>query len=122
MNTTTTEPRELAGGMLAVVLEALGNGTPEARKLGHELAKGHKAIAWTCPELPWLALRTTAAAAQLQLLTDALGAQAFAYAADGLHISAGDCWWLAAKLTGGALQIATAGRIAAARNRDQVHA
>lgn len=115
--TTTTEPRELATGMVAVVLEALDNGTPEARKLGHELAKGRQAIAWTCPELPWVALRSPAAMQRLHVLTDALGAQAWAYAADGLTISAGDCHWLVAKLTGGALQVASADRIAAAADQ-----
>ena len=120
--TTTTEPRELATCMLAVVLEALDNGTPEARKLGYELAKGRRVIAWTCHQLPWLALRTTAATDQLSLLTDALGAQAWAYSADGLHISAGDCYWLAAKLRGGALQIATAERTTAARDRAKAYA
>jgi hypothetical protein len=109
------DPQELHGGMLACILDALSNGTPEARKMAAEITGGRLVIAWTCPDLPWHPL---AGVERLALLTDALGAQAFAYAADGLQISAGDCYWLIAKLTGGALQITTAKQFATASDAE----
>ena len=100
--------------MLACVLDALNNGTTEARGLAAAITARQLVLAWTCPGLPW---HPMANVGQLAALTDALGAQAFAYADAGLHVSTSDCYWLVAKLRGGALQIVTAERVAVARDR-----
>jgi hypothetical protein len=96
------------------VRTALARGGGDERQLLAQIEAGQLLLCWSDP---WLAFRASgmAGAVLLNRLVDALRWQAEDYDRDGLNISARDCLWLAAKLTGGALQLATLARVDEAR-------
>jgi hypothetical protein len=112
---TTPEPiaaAELGPAMLDHVRAALIRGGGDEHELLAQINRGELFLCWTdC----WLGLRARIAGLQQSRLCDALRWQAEDYTRDGLHISARDCDWLAAKLTGGALQLVTAAHVSQAR-------
>jgi hypothetical protein len=100
--------------MLDHVRAALIRGGGSDRVLLAELNRGEWLLCWTDA---WLALRASGVPGcyKLATLADALRWQAEDYDRESLSISARDCYWLAAKLTGGALQLATRARVDEAR-------
>ncbi len=113
----TVEPiaaTELLDCLQDHVRAALIRGGGDERELLAEISRGDLLLCWTDA---WLALRASGVAGcyRLSRLADALRWQAEDYEREGLHISARDCWWLAAKLTGGALQLAARARVDEAR-------
>lgn len=107
------DPRKLHECLMEAIFDALGNGSTEAQNLLKEILSDRVAIVWTCPNLPFAtaSLKDN----RLNIITDALGYQAFLYMDAGLHVSSADCHWLIAKLTGGSLQVVTAKRLEMAR-------
>lgn len=105
---------ELHSCYLDHIRTALIGGSDAERDLLARINRGELLICWFDA---WLAFRASGmdGCQRLALLQAALWRQAGEYEAGGLTISAGDCYWLAAKLTGGALQLATAERVAEAR-------
>lgn len=89
---------------------ALIGGAGEARDLLAQLNRGELLLCWSDA---WLALRAPSfdGVARLSWLVDALHKQSEDYRRDSLLISAADCYWLAGKVTTGALQLATPARV-----------
>lgn len=118
--TTTAAAVELADCMMYHVRTALIGGNDEARELLAELNRGDVLLCWTDA---WLACRASGVAGcyRLASLIEALHNQANAYDDDGCSISAGDCYWLAAKLSGAALVLATRARADEAREAEAAH-
>jgi hypothetical protein len=98
--------------MLDHVRAALIGGGGDERELLAQINRGELFLCWTDS---WLGLRARIAGSQESRLCDALRWQAEDYTRNGLHISARDCDWLAAKLTGGAVQLVTAAHVSQAR-------
>jgi len=114
--------RELHSCYLDLVRFALIGGSDAERDLLARINRGELLICWIDAWLPFTASSSYAERDLLALLqaalwraTDLLGRQAGDYQSGGLTMGAGDCYWLAAKLTNGALQLATAARVADAR-------
>lgn len=130
MTTQNTLPRPLIGAYVALALEALEefNRTPAALLQG--LNTGTLLLTWSGPCLPppsycraGGAIDTdTPAGDWAERLISALIDQAHRYGAQGLDISACDCWWLIAKVRAGALQLVSADTLAAISNRQPVEA
>ena len=130
MKTKYPTPRPLIGAYLAVVLEALERYHVTIEALNRGLDNGTLLLAWTCPELPAPNYcrpggeidRDTPAGQWAERMVCALARQAGGYAAEGLDISACDCWWLIAKIRAGALQLVSADTLAAIHGRQLVEA
>lgn len=105
---------ELHACYLDTIRAALIGGTDEQREILAQINRGELVLCWSDP---WLAFRASGSAGCIRLgaLFAALQRQADAYDADGMNISASDCHWLAAKLTAGALVLATRARVDEAR-------
>lgn len=122
-------PRPLIGAYAAVALEALErfNRTPQA--LTRQLNTGALQLVWSGPSLPPPAYcraggridTDTQSGDWAGRLIDALIEQADRYGAQGLDISACDCWWLVAKIRAGALQLVSADVLQAIGGRIHSH-
>lgn len=123
-------PKPLIGAYAAVVFEALERYSLIDESLNRGLDNGTLQLVWTCPELPAPNYcepggninRETPAGKWAERIVCALARQAGGYAADGLDISATDCWWLIAKIRGGLLQLVTIDTLQAIRNRQLITA
>ena len=105
---------ELHSCYMDTIRAALARGGGDERGLLAQIEAGELLVCWSDP---WLAFRASgmAGAVLLNRLVDALRWQAEDYEREGMHISARDCYWLAAKLTGGALQLVSRARVDEAR-------
>jgi hypothetical protein len=109
-------PRPLIGAYVAVTVEALEHFNRAPQALVRQLDSGALLLVWSGPSLPPPSYcryggeidTDTPAGDWAGRLIDALIEQADRYGAQGLDISACDCWWLVAKIRGGALQLVSA--------------
>lgn len=100
----TPQGRQLAGFMLAVVLEAVeASALARAHGIADGLRSGFEVLSWVAPERARLPR-----GARDRALRVALGFQANRYDRQGLTISAQDCRWLAEHLSTGRLVLASA--------------
>lgn len=92
----------LAPCLLAVAHEAVENWDHPDQPHIKPLLTGELHAVWMCPELSYLKGTDNRSTTSLLL---ALARQAGRYTAEGLNISARDCYWLMAKLRGGSLLV-----------------
>ena len=100
-NATTLEP--LHDGYLALCLDAAANWDHPWQDDLQPLMTGRHRVAWTGPGFP--KGYDNKAATSLLL---ALARQAGSYAAEGLEVSARDCWWLISHLRAETLTVISA--------------
>ena len=109
---------ELHNCHLETVHAALFKGAGNERRLLRDLDSRDRLLCWTDPYLPFSG-SAVAGCHRTATLISALRWLAEDYNDEGLTISARDCDWLVAKLTGGALQLVTADRVHEAREAAQ---
>ena len=101
--TTTTTLESLHDGYLALCLDAAANWEHPWQDDLQPLMTGLHRVAWTGPGFP--KGHDNKAATSLLL---ALARQAGSYAAEGLEVSARDCWWLISHLRAESLTVISA--------------
>ena len=122
---TSPEPiaaEELHSCYMDHVRASLIGGCADARDLLAQINRGELLVCWSDA---WLApparherrksSGVAVAGARCSLLASALRQQADAYEMEDCRCSAADCYWLASKLSSGAVQVASRDRVANAR-------
>lgn len=93
--------KTLAPCLLAVVHEAVEKWDHPDNHYVAPLLTGDAVAVWTCPEVPYEGHDNRGSTSLILALARLAGG----YIAEGLDISARDCFWLQAKLRAGSLQV-----------------